>query len=75
MQPMQDSELEQLQEAICEALTTLSKQSETYGGRARIRFFAVGAYLRERGILEQLDLAGAYLMEDPEQGPSENPHV
>ena len=75
MQPMQDAELEQLQDAICEALTTLSEQSETYGGRASIRFYAVGAYLHERGILEELNLAGAYLKEADEQTSNGNSQV
>ena len=66
-QSMEDPALEQLHTAICEALVALDEQSGLYGGRARILFYAAGAFLRERGILEHLDAAGAYLQESPEK--------
>lgn len=69
IQPMADQELEILQNAICDSLVTLQEQSETHGGRARIRFYAVGAFLRERGMLEHLDLAGKLLMKESEGAP------
>jgi hypothetical protein len=62
---MSDSELDTLRKAICRDLITLHEQSETYGGQARTLYYALGAYLRERGIL-----AGAYLIEKGQDGGS-----
>jgi len=42
MHPMQGAELEEVRNAICELLTTLFERRETHGGRATIRFHAVG---------------------------------
>jgi len=60
---MTDGDLDIIHKAVCEGMATLHEQSESYGGRARILYFAAGAFLRERGILEGLDAAGAYLVE------------
>lgn len=61
---MNDSDLEAIYTAVCEGLATLHEQSETYDGRARILYFAAGAFLQERGILKRLDAVGTYLRDE-----------
>lgn len=71
---MTDGDLDTMHKAVCEGMCTLHEQSETYGGHARILFYAAGAYLRERGILEGLDAAGAYLEENGQRVRNKHAH-
>jgi len=51
---LSDAELETLYTALCNGMETLHQQSEAQMGRARILFYALSAFLMERGIVDDM---------------------
>ena len=59
---MSDEALKELFTSVAERLESLHEQSETGdGGQARVLFYALAAYLDERGIIDHLKAAAAYM--------------
>jgi hypothetical protein len=68
-----DDELNQLHQVLALGLTKLRLESEVgEGGRARILFYGLAAYLNNEGILEHLSEAANYMAQ---HGGGSGPNV
>ena len=62
---MSDEALKELFTSVVKGLESLHKQSETGdGGQARVLFYALAAFLDDRGIIDHLKAAAAYMAEN-----------
>jgi hypothetical protein len=70
---LSDTELNSLHKNVCEGIELLHQQSEVGdGGRARILFYAMGAFLDERGIIDALKASANYMAANRRRGEADS---